>query len=333
MNRQPFTSKEIKSKYINNKAKVSKITKRDEKDIKFRYVVTEEDKELLVKGLLKLRLGLSTRLMMKLKEIDGVYKNNEIVWMNEKVSVGDEILVYLPDEESQFPSEHIDMEVCYEDDDILVINKPAGVVVHPTKNHQSGTVANGLMEYMDRTDQKFKIRFINRLDRDTSGLLLIGKNSHAQDDISRQMQENLVTKTYIAVVKGCFDNIEGTIDLPIGKGEEGVIQRIVTKMGYPSVTHYKVLKSLGSNYSLLELNLETGRTHQIRVHLSHIGHAIVGDSLYGIEEPDLIGRQALHAQYLSFKHPVKKEIVEVYTKIPEDIENLINLIDLEGGFS
>jgi 23S rRNA pseudouridine1911/1915/1917 synthase len=296
-----------------------------EKDIKFRYVVLENDKELLVKGLLKRRIGISTRLMRKLKDNDGVFKNNIKVKMNEKVTVGDIITVCLPEEHSDFISEEIEMEVCYEDDDLLIVNKPAGIVVHPTKGHQTGTVANGIMHYMEKTNQSFKIRFINRLDKDTSGLLIIGKNSFSQDEISRQMEENNIIKKYIAIVKGHFQNMEGTIDLPIGQ-DEGDIRRTVNAEGYASVTHYKVLRQFEKEYSMVQLILETGRTHQIRVHLKYIGHPIVSDSLYGEAEPDLISRQALHAEYLAFNHPIGKQKVEVYAKIPKDIEKLIRLI-------
>jgi 23S rRNA pseudouridine1911/1915/1917 synthase len=305
--------------------KNSKKEELKEKDIKFSYVVLESDKELLVKGLLKRRIGISTRLMRKLKDNDGVFKNNIRVKMNEKVAIGDIITVCLPEEHSEFISEEIEMEVCYEDNDLLIVNKPAGIVVHPTKGHQTGTVANGIMNYMEKTNQSFKIRFINRLDKDTSGLLIIGKNSFSQDEMSRQMEENNIIKKYIAIVKGHFKELEGTIDLPIGQ-EEGDIRRIVNTEGYASVTHYKVIRQFEKDYSMVQLILETGRTHQIRVHLKHIGHPIVSDSLYGDAEPHLISRQALHAEYLSFNHPIGKHKVEVYAKIPEDIEKLIRLI-------
>jgi 23S rRNA pseudouridine1911/1915/1917 synthase len=295
------------------------------KEIKFSYIVLENDKELLVKGLLKRRIGISTRLMRKLKDSDGVFKNNISVKMNEKLSVGDLITVCLPDEHSEFISEEIKMEVCYEDNDLLIVNKPAGIVVHPTKGHQTGTVANGIMHYMEMTNQSFKVRFINRLDKDTSGLLIVGKNSFSQDEMSKQMEENNIIKKYIAVVKGHFENEEGTIDLPIGQ-EEGEIRRIVNAEGFASVTHYKVIKEFEKDYTMIQLILETGRTHQIRVHLKHIGHPIVSDSLYGESEPELINRQALHAEYLSFNHPIRKDKIEVWAKIPEDIEKLITLI-------
>ena len=305
--------------------KWNKIKEKEANEIKFSYTVLETDKELLVKGLLKRRIGISTRLIRKLMDSDGVFKNNERARMNEKLSVGDLITISLPDEHSDFESENIQMEICYEDEDILIVNKPAGIVVHPTKGHQTGTVANAIMYYMEKTNQQFKIRFINRLDKDTSGLLIIGKNSFSQDEMSRQMQDNNIVKRYIAIVKGHFLESEGTIDLPIGQNE-GEIRRIVHKEGYASITHYKVIEQYPREYSMIQLVLETGRTHQIRVHLAHIGHPIVSDSLYGEIEPDLIKRQALHAEYLSFNHPVHKNKIEAKAKLPEDMERLIELL-------
>jgi 23S rRNA pseudouridine1911/1915/1917 synthase len=178
---------------------------------------------------------------------------------------------------------------------------------------------------------------------DTSGLLIIAKNAHCQDAIVKQMQSSKMTKKYIAVVKGIFENEKATIDLPIGRPDSEKVERCVTENGHPSITHYTVLQKFGqtdasssthntkssnnkNDFSLVELSLETGRTHQIRVHLSHIGHPIIGDHLYGIENARLIERQALHAHFVSFYHPITGELIELSAKIPEDIEALINKI-------
>ncbi|HML38690.1 MAG TPA: RluA family pseudouridine synthase, partial [Bacillota bacterium] len=174
------------------------------------------------------------------------------------------------EEDSHFEPEDIPISVVYEDDDLLIINKQPGYVVHPTKGHPCRTMANGIMNYMIKSGKHFKIRFVNRLDMDTSGLLAIAKNSHCQDDIQRQMYENGVTKKYVAVVHGIIDEEEGTIDLPVDKEEEDKAKRAVVAGGYPSVTHYKVLERFEKGYTMVELVLETGRTHQIRVHMSHI---------------------------------------------------------------
>lgn len=293
---------------------------------KFEYIIQETDKELPIKELLKRNFGFSSRLMTRLKANDLVRLNGELVKMYQKGNPGDRITVFLPKEKSGFEPENIPISVVYEDDDLLIINKQPGFVVHPTKGHPCHTMANGIMNYMLQQQKHYKIRFINRLDMDTSGLLAIAKNSHCQDDMSRQMNENGVTKKYVAVVKGILPEEEGTVDLPIDKEHEDHVKRAVSKDGYPSVTHYKVLERFDKGYTLAELVLETGRTHQIRVHMSHIGHPIVGDVLYGEASVWLIDRQALHARYLSFRHPVTGRFMELEAPLPEDMLALLEKI-------
>jgi 23S rRNA pseudouridine1911/1915/1917 synthase len=278
---------------------------------KFEYIIQEKDKELPIKELLKRNFGFSSRLMTKLKVNQLVQLNGVFVKMYEKGSPGDRITVFLPREKSDFEPENIPISVVYEDDDLLIINKQPGYVVHPTKGHPCHTMANGIMKYMLDNHKHFKIRFINRLDMDTSGLLAIAKNSHCQDDLSKQMSENGVMKKYVAVVKGLITEEEGTVDLPIDREHVDHVKRAVIDDGYPSVTHYRVLERFQKGYTLVELVLETGRTHQIRVHMSHIGHPIVGDVLYGEASVWLIERQALHAKYLSFRHPVTGQRLEL----------------------
>ena len=290
---------------------------------KFEYIIKENDKELPIKELLKRNFGFSSRLMIKLKVNNLVHLNGNLVKMYEKGNPGDRISVFLPKEKSDFEPENIPISVVYEDDDILIINKQPGYVVHPTKGHPCHTMANGIMNYMIENQKHFKIRFINRLDMDTSGLLAIAKNSHCQDDMSKQMAENGVTKKYMAVVKGIIADEDGTINLPIDKEHEDHVKRAVMEDGFQSVTHYKVLERFEKGYTLVELVLETGRTHQIRVHMTHIGHPIVGDVLYGEASVWLIERQALHARYLSFHHPVTHQFIELEAPLPDDMEELL----------
>ncbi|HVI41344.1 MAG TPA: RluA family pseudouridine synthase [Anaerovoracaceae bacterium] len=293
---------------------------------KFEYLIKENDKELPIKELLKRNFRFSSRLMTKLKVNNCVQLNGILVKMYEKGNPGDRISVFLPMEKSDFEPEDIAISVVYEDEDLLIINKQPGYVVHPTKGHPCHTMANGIMKYMLENQKQFKIRFINRLDMDTSGLLAIAKNSHCQDDLSKQMGENAVMKKYVAVVKGILTDDEGTVDLPIDKEQEDHVKRAVIQGGYPSVTHYKVLERFEKGYTLVELILETGRTHQIRVHMSHIGHPIIGDVLYGEASVWLIERQALHARYLSFRHPVTNRVMELEATLPEDMRKLIEKI-------
>ena len=184
-------------------------------------------------------------------------------------------------------------------------------------------MANGIMQYMLDTNQSFKIRFVNRLDMNTSGLLVVAKNSHSQDELTKQMKENIIQKRYVALVKGIVEKDKGTIDAPLGRPDPERVERGVMEGGYPSVTHYTVLERYPKGYSLVELLLETGRTHQIRVHMSHIGHPVLGDHLYGGENPWLIERQALHAYKLSFNHPVTGEFMELEAPMPEDMKETI----------
>lgn len=288
-----------------------------------KYEVKKPDEGLMIKDILKRRMGFSTRLIRKLKLEGGVSLNRVESKLNVTVRVGDVIKVEFPQEESRFEPQDIPLDIVYEDEDLMIINKSPGIVVHPTKGHPVGTIANALMYLMQKRGEVFKIRFVNRLDMDTSGLLIVAKNAFAQEQLQKQMKENLIVKKYLAVVDGVMDSEKGTIDLPIGIVDENAVGRAVTPDGYPSVTHYKVRKYLKNGKTLVELTLETGRTHQIRVHMSYIGHPVTGDSLYGTAQPELIGRQALHSYYLGFRHPVTDEWIEIRGELPDDIKNLM----------
>ncbi len=289
------------------------------------YTVTEEDVIHSVKVLLRKRLDFSSRLLRKLKLQGGVFVDGKPVLLYEKAKAGSVISVALPEEVSGFEPEDIPLDILYEDGDLLVLSKQPGFVCHPTKGHVNHTMANGIMKHMQDREELYKIRFINRLDMDTSGVLLIGKNGYCQENFARQASAGKVVKRYVALAHGFVEADRGTIDLPIDLEVEDQVRRAVREDGYPSVTHYKVLERFGKEFTLLELELETGRTHQIRVHLSHIGHPIVGDVLYGTAS-ELIPRQALHACYLSFRHPVSGEDVAFEAPLPEDMVKLLEAI-------
>lgn len=293
----------------------------------FTYTVTEEDRalELDVKGVLRHRFQFSARMRNKIKREKLVYLNGEQTagWL--PVSPGDILTIRLPEERSDFIPEDIPLDIVYEDDSLLIINKQPGLVVHPTKGHSQHTLANGIMKYMLDCGQNYKIRFMNRLDMDTSGLVAVAKNSHCQASFMKQSQAGLVEKRYLAIVQGQLSADQGTVDLPIGKPDDERVERAVMEDGSPSITHYKVLNRFdtGSGYSLVELSLETGRTHQIRVHMAAIGHPIVSDHLYGQTNPFLIERQALHARKLAMIHPVTGRLVSFEAALPEDMEQLL----------
>lgn len=293
----------------------------------FIHKVTTEDEGLEIKDIMRNHFDFSARLRNKIKREKLVLLNDKQTagWITPKV--GDVIRITLPDEKSHFEPQAIPLYPVFEDDDILIINKQPGLIVHPTKGHPSGTVANALMHYMEQTNQSFKIRFVNRLDMDTSGLLVIAKNAYCQNDYTRQMKENLVEKRYIAIVKGIVESDNGTIDLPIGRPDPENVRRGVMEGGSPSVTHYKVCERFPKKgYTMVELLLETGRTHQIRVHMSHIGHPVLGDWLYGGDNILLMERQALHAARLSFTHPITKEKLMLTAPLPDDMKRALELL-------
>ena len=188
-------------------------------------------------------------------------------------------------------------------------------------DHFEDSLSNGIRFYFDEIGLKRKIRPVNRLDKDTSGIVIFAKNEYVQECLVKQMKKNTFVKEYIAVCSGSFDCKAGTIDAPIARKEDSIIERCVSEAGDKAVTHYEVLKNV-NNYSVVKCILETGRTHQIRVHLAHIGHPLLGDTLYGTSSP-LISRQALHAYKVKFIHPISLKSIELTAKIPNDIENII----------
>jgi len=307
------------------------------------YELKKEDEDLYVKEILQRRFHFSSRLMRKLKIEGGIFLNGKDARLKEKGRAGDVLSVVYPSETSYFEPENIPLDIVYEDVDLLVVNKQPGLVVHPTKNYQQGTLANALAFYLSQKGEIYKIRFVNRLDRDTSGLVIIAKNSHCQDFLVKEMKENRIEKLYVAIVHGVVEEDEGTIDLPIDKDENHVARRTVIGGGYDSVTHYKVLErfypedpsAAGEGYTLLSLKLDTGRTHQIRVHLTHIGHPIVGDELYGEllghgEVPEWMPRQALHAASLAFRQPSSGELLRIVSEMPADMKNCLERIRIYG---
>lgn len=290
---------------------------------RYNLISYTNEEEMTLKEVLLDKLNFSVRSLSKMKReksvlVNGVYKKPSL-----KVYSGDLIEVKTDEEKANFEPQDLNLQIIYDDFDIIMVNKPPFMVVHPTKSHYDKTIANGISYYIDNQKENVKIRFVNRLDMNTSGLVIVAKNAYAHHTLSTAMSENKVEKKYITVVDGIIKENEGTIDEPIYRPTEDSIKRIIDERGQSSVTHYKVIERL-ENATVLEVSLETGRTHQIRVHMAHIGHGIIGDELYGYVDEDLINRQALHAYKLEFEQPRTKEKLKFKADIPEDMKELIS---------
>ncbi|WBW95835.1 RluA family pseudouridine synthase [Oceanirhabdus sp. W0125-5] len=267
---------------------------------------------------LKERFELSRRFIKKASMEKRITLNGQVARKANTLAIGDIVKVELEREETQnIPGEKMDIKVVYEDKHILIVNKDPYMVVHPTKSHPNGTLSNGVKYHFEQNGEDCIVRMANRLDMNTSGLVMVAKNQFAHMKISTAMQNNRIVKEYKALVKGKLENKKGTIDAPIGRRSEDSIKREVFPEGARSITHYEVVEEY-SDVSLLKVRLETGRTHQIRVHLNHLGHPIVGDELYGSTD-EYIDRQALHAYKLVLPHPYTGETVEAECELPDDI--------------
>ena len=295
---------------------------------KYEHTVTSEETGLTINQILRLNYKFSSRFRTKMKYQSLVDLNGSPAPGYLRPEAGDIIGVRLPEETSDFTPENIPLDIIYEDDDLILVNKQPGIIVHPTKGHPEHTVANAVMYYMQQTGQSFKVRFANRIDMDTTGIIIVAKNANAQNDLSDQMRHNAVIKRYIALTEGIIEEDHFTIDLPIGRPDQISIQRkVMEEGGKNAVTEVRVLERFPATevyppHTLVEVILHTGRTHQIRVHLSHIGHVIAGDELYG-GCTDLIERQALHAYHIEFTHPATREYMSFDAELPEDIRSVI----------
>lgn len=294
--------------------------------MKLTYTVKENDTYKTLKEVLKAYFKISDRLLLKLKKNDKILLNSEITYMHHPVKGNDIIEVFLDLEEdnSNIVPTKMDLDIIYEDEAYIVVNKPAGIPIHPSMEHYEDSLSNGVKYYFDKISLKKKIRPINRLDRNTSGLVIFAKNEYIQERLIEQMKNNLFYKEYIAICEGKFKNTKGIINASIARKENSIIERCVSENGDIAITEYKVLNyNSEENYSVVKCILKTGRTHQIRVHMSYIGHPLLGDTLYG-HESDKIDRQALHSYKMSFVHPVVQKKVTYIATFPRNIAVLIS---------
>ena len=276
------------------------------------YEITGEERT--VKTVLLAEIGLSLNRLKKVK-VSGILVNGEPVTVRKVVRDGDILTVVLPEEnESDIEPIEAPLNIVFEDEDILAVSKPTSMPVHPSRGNHLVTLANAVMWYYK--DAPFVFRAVNRLDRDTSGIVLIAKNADAAYKLSKAMKQGEFVKEYLAIVDGCPAERCGTVNAKIVREREGEMKRVVREDGKDAVTHYEVLKTDG-NTSLLRIRLETGRTHQIRVHMAHIGHPLTNDFLYGDGKPGDI--YCLHAERLTTPHPNTGEIITLVSEAPFDL--------------
>ncbi|MCF6093723.1 RluA family pseudouridine synthase [Microaerobacter geothermalis] len=287
------------------------------------YIIGEEEGGCLLQEVLKEKLLISRRMVNRLTRKEGIKLNGRNPYLKRMVKPGDKIQILVEGgaKSSNLIPEDISFDILYEDEAIIVVNKPPNLMVHPVKLGQSGTLANGLLYHWEKKGVTPGVHPIHRLDKDTSGAILIAKSGYLHQLLDRQLKEGEIIRVYTAVAEGQFLEKKGTITYPIARSTEHPIKRIVSSTGDEAITHYQVVEQYGQG-ALLRLQLETGRTHQIRIHLSHLGHPLFGDTLYG-GRTEWIDRQALHSQSIRFFHPVSKKEMLFEAPLPKDIVQLI----------
>ena len=302
--------------------------------MKYNFVINDEQQSTRIDLVLSLQLQeVSRSFVQKLLEKGAVTVNGKVCDSKKyKVNEGDEIEITVPEpEELKIEAENIPLDIVYEDDDLMVVNKPRGMVVHPAVGNENGTLVNAIMYHcgdrLSSINGVIRPGIVHRIDKDTSGLLMIAKNDMAHESLSQQLAEHSITRRYEALVFNNFNEDEGTVDAPIGRDPKNRLKQAVTSQNSKhAVTHWRVLERFGK-YTLVEAKLETGRTHQIRVHMSYIKHPLVGDFVYGpSKQPFSVEGQLLHAKILGFVHPRTGQYMEFERPRPEIFEETLNKI-------
>lgn len=270
---------------------------------------------------------LSRNFIKGLFDDENVTINGKIEKGKIKLKVGDAIKIYIPKiEELKIEAENIPLDIIYEDADVIVVNKPKGMVVHPAIGNYTGTLVNALLYHcndLSGINGVARPGIVHRIDKDTSGILVVAKNDLAHNDLARQFKEHSIKREYFAIVEGRMGKEEGTIDAPLARHAKDRLKYAVVQGGKNAITHYKTLEIYNS-CSLVKCNLETGRTHQIRVHMAFISHPLLGDTTYGLKRQKLVlDGQALHAKTLGFIHPTTKKYVEFNSELPVYFKELI----------
>ncbi|MNO59167.1 Ribosomal large subunit pseudouridine synthase D [compost metagenome] len=296
----------------------------------FEWIVDAASKKDRIDKYVKAKLGedISRSQIQLWIESEDITVNGDAVKANYKLAEGDRIALLIPEAEAvEIEPEDIPLDVYYEDADVIVVNKPRGMVVHPAPGHSSGTLVNALMHHckdLSGINGELRPGIVHRIDKDTSGLLMAAKNDKAHASLAAQLKEHTVTRKYFALVHGNVNHDQGTVDAPIGRDpHDRKMYTVQERNSKHAVTHFHVVERFG-DYTLLELKLETGRTHQIRVHMKFIGHPLVGDPMYGRSKGIKMEGQALHAAVLGFIHPGTGEYMEFAAPIPEDMEHVLH---------
>ena len=289
---------------------------------------SEEEGQRIDKYLSTMIEGKSRSFVQGLIDEKKVKANNKVIKSNYKLKKGDFIEVEVPEPvELNVSAEEMNLDIVYEDEDVLVVNKEKGIVVHPAPGNYTGTLVNGILHHCsDLSGINGVIRpgIVHRIDKDTSGILVIAKNDEAHNDLAAQFKEHSIKREYYALVEGKFSKINGTVDKPISRDKKERIKMAINSDGKRAVTHYEVLEQYDKGVSLVKCTLETGRTHQIRVHMASIGHPLVGDLVYGYKRQKFnIEGQALHAKTLGFIHPRTKEYMEFTSELPNYFKELL----------
>ncbi|WP_312423515.1 RluA family pseudouridine synthase [Anaerospora hongkongensis] len=290
-------------------------------------IVSDKLSTLPLKEFLR-KSGLSLTLRRRIKHNGVITRNGTPISWNEPVFGQDQITVSWPLENKIEPMP-LPLAIAYEDSALLVIDKPPDIMVHPTARQDSITIANGVLHHYRESGQSCDFHPVHRLDRQTSGLLLLAKNAYIHHLLSGQGIKH-VQRTYQAIVTGQPQPAAGTINAPIGRKPGSIIERMISPCGQEAVTDYQMISGV-SAASLMQISLRTGRTHQIRVHFSHIGHPLLGDDLYG-GATELINRQALHAGKLAFNHPITNELLTIHSPLPADMRSVLTLLGMHDPF-
>lgn len=288
------------------------------------YPITPQQDGLRVEQFLR-RMGYSAQNLASIKRMpESILVNGVPCYMKHPLAAGDQLQVHISEQKcsEKIPPVYAPLSIVYEDEDLIVVNKPAGMPIHPSLNHYTGSLANALAWYYQEQGKPFIFRCCNRLDRDTSGLTVVAKHLVSGSILSAMTKKKEVRREYLAIVRGRISPESGTICAPLGRKEGSIIERFVDfEKGEPAVTHYRFLDEK-NGHSLVSVRLETGRTHQIRIHMKYLGYPLIGDYLYN---PDMewITRQALHSHRLSFSHPITGQWMEFTAPLPEDMQKVL----------